>query len=189
MSDDERDQLVYLRYADFLRADPRREGDALGLGADWRDGDALYRVCWYQETGELTLERLSADEEADLEDFHHGVSGRVEALHRLSSRADLEALLGEWPRIAPGEPRDVARLREMVKSDPMPVHAGERRQQHRLGPRPRLPRPGAGCHPSRNGLHALLDPPARGGIRVMRRFSSLDHSHGMERFAWAFSAG
>ena len=128
---DERDQLVYARYADFLRADPRREGDALELGADWRDGDALYRVCWYEGTGELTLERLSADDEADLEDFHRGVSGPVEILRRIATRGQFDALLGEWPNVAPGERRDVVHLREMLKRDPVPVRTATRGHQDR----------------------------------------------------------
>ena len=132
LSDDERDQLVYVRYADFLRADPRREGDALELGADWRDGDALYRMCWYQETGELTLERLSVKDETDLEDFHRGVSGPVEVLRHVSTREQLDALLGEWPNVAPGEPRDVARLKAIVGRDAVPVRAGASRR--RQGP-------------------------------------------------------
>ena len=51
---------TYARYSDFLGEDPRRRGNALELGHDWRDGDARYRVCWYEETGELTSERLAA---------------------------------------------------------------------------------------------------------------------------------
>lgn len=38
-------QRIYARYTDFLDADPRRRGDALELGHDWRDDDELYRVC------------------------------------------------------------------------------------------------------------------------------------------------
>lgn len=114
MSDSEQGQLHYVRYQDFLEADPRRRGDALELGHQWRDGTHRYRVCWYEETGELTIERLDADGSLELEDFHGGVSGPVEVIREVKDRQTLEALLGRWPNIAPGEPRTLSRLRERL---------------------------------------------------------------------------
>lgn len=90
------------RSRDFLAADPRRRGDALELGHRWRDEKGRYRVCWYQETGELTAERLAEDAELDLEDFHEGVNGPVEVLARVQTREELERLVGPWPRPADG---------------------------------------------------------------------------------------
>lgn len=101
-------RATYARYADFLDGDPRRRGNALELGHDWRDGDEHYRVCWYEETGELTCERLSADAMPDLEDFHQGIAGPVEILARLPKREALEELIGPWPHIAPNQPRTLA---------------------------------------------------------------------------------
>lgn len=114
MSDPESSRLVYACYADFLAADPRRRGNALELGIDWRDRGGRYRACWYQDTGELTLERLSPSDRLDLEDFHTGISGPVEILRHVPTRQELSALLGAWPSIAPGEPRTVKRLRELI---------------------------------------------------------------------------
>lgn len=104
----------YPRYGDFLEADPRRKGDALELGHDWRDGDERYRVCWYEETGELTAERLGSDQELELEDFHRGVAGPVEIIARVQSRERLNQLLGEWPNI-PDRPHTLGRLRKVAR--------------------------------------------------------------------------
>jgi hypothetical protein len=84
---------------------------ALELGHDWRDGDHRYRVCWYQQTGELTLERLNHDQSLELEDFHHGVSGPTEILAHIATRQELGHLLGDWPTIARHEPRTTHWLR------------------------------------------------------------------------------
>lgn len=116
MTDPEGDRLLYASYTEFLAADPRRRGDALELGIDWREGAVRYRVCWYEHTGELTLERLSS-RGLDLEDFYAGVSGPVEILSRVPTRRELSALLGRWPNIAPGEPRTVKRLRELLAGE------------------------------------------------------------------------
>lgn len=112
---------VYARYEDFLAADPRRQRDAYELGIDWTDGHARYRACWYQETGELTSERLSDHEPLDTEDFHRGVTGPVEVLRRIPTRGELTLLLGEWPNIAVGQPRSLQWLKALVageRSDP-----------------------------------------------------------------------
>lgn len=114
MTDEDRRRLIYACYADFLKADPRRRGDALELGADWQQAGVRHRACWYEQTGELTLERLSPAEPLEAEDFHTGVSGPVEILRRIPTRAELSRLLGSWPNIAPREPRTVARLRELL---------------------------------------------------------------------------
>lgn len=118
MTDSEPGQLHYVRYQDFLDADPRRRGDALELGHHWRDdGDGRYRVCWYEATGELTAERLDPDCELEPEDFHRGISGPVEILRHIEDRAELDSLLGRWPNIVPGEPRTLARVRELLDPD------------------------------------------------------------------------
>lgn len=103
----------YPRYADFLEADPRRKGDALELGHDWHDGDERYRVCWYEETGELTAERLTSDQELELEDFHRGVAGPVEIIARVHSRERLNELLGAWP--SADRPHTLDRLRKLAR--------------------------------------------------------------------------
>jgi hypothetical protein len=69
---------------EFLDADSRRRGDALQFSHRWRDGDGRYRVCWYEQTGELTAERLAEHAELDLEDFHVGVDGPRERCWRVS---------------------------------------------------------------------------------------------------------
>lgn len=120
MSNEERDP-IYVRYRDFLDADPRRRGDALELGIDWCDGQHYHRACWYQATGELTLERLSTSEAPSAEDFYRGVSGPVEVLRRISTQEQLAGLLGTWPNIAPGEPRTTQRLRSLVGRDETPA--------------------------------------------------------------------
>lgn len=114
MSQDSPAPVAYVRYADFLDADPGRRGDALELGHDWRDGDDLYRVCWYPATGELTIERLDPDDDLALEDFHHGIAGPVEVLARFASRSELEQALGRWPNPAPDHPRTVESLRQLT---------------------------------------------------------------------------
>lgn len=120
VSDDPAGQPVYVRYQDFLDADPRRKDDALELGADWRDGDARYRVCWYEHTHELTAERLSLTEDLKIEDFHHGVSGPVEVISLIATRDELSMLLGDWPNIAPNQPRTLTRLRQLLDSETTP---------------------------------------------------------------------
>ena len=119
MNDHTASSPAYVRYADFLHADPRRQGNALELGHDWRDGPRRYRLCWYEETGELTAERLSPGYQLELEDFHHGVHGPVEILARIPTRQELRHLLGDWPNIAPNQPRTLAWLRALART----IHA------------------------------------------------------------------
>lgn len=111
MSEDTPAPVAYVRYADFLEADPGRRGDALELGHDWLEGGDRYRVCWYAATGELTAERLDPDSELALEDFHRGVAGPVEVLARFGTQAELDRVLGRWPSPAPDRPRDLEWLR------------------------------------------------------------------------------
>lgn len=60
----------YTTYRDFLNSDPRREGSALEFGHNWKDEHGRrYRVCWYEQTGELTAEALSDTEPLYAEDF------------------------------------------------------------------------------------------------------------------------
>ncbi len=118
---------VYARYEDFQAADPRRRGDAYELGADWCDQQHRYRACWYQQTGELTLERLSDSEPLAVEDFYQGVQGPVEILAHIPTRAELSLLLGEWPNIAPGQPRTVTHLRALVARRPQPATSAAHR--------------------------------------------------------------
>jgi hypothetical protein len=110
-------QPVYVRYQDFLDADPRRKHDALELGTDWRDGDARYRVCWYEQTHELTAERLSPTDTLAIDDFYHGISGPIEILSLITSRDELAMILGNWPNIAPNQPRTLAWLKQLLASD------------------------------------------------------------------------
>lgn len=117
MSQESPSSVAYVRYADYLDADPGRRGDALELGHDWRDGGDRYRACWYPATGELTIERLDPDAELALEDFHRGIAGPVEVLARFASRAELERALGPWPNAAPDHPRSVESLRELTRRD------------------------------------------------------------------------
>jgi hypothetical protein len=115
MNDDPTPSL-YLCYEHFLEADERRAGDVLECGTDWSgQGSARYRVCFYQQTGELTAERLSEEEPLDVEDFDRGVAGPVEILARLRNRAQLEAALGEWPALPLVRQRDISRLRELLR--------------------------------------------------------------------------
>lgn len=113
MSDEPAGHPVYVRYQDFLDADPRRTHNALELGTDWRDGDARYRICWYEQTHELTAERLTTTHQLAIEDFHHGISGPVHVL-TLTTRDELSAVLGEWPNIAPNQPRTLAWLKHQL---------------------------------------------------------------------------
>lgn len=114
MSDYKAGRLSYICYADFLDADPRRGGDALELGRDWREGADSYRVCWYAETGELTAERINPSAELDLEDFHSGIVGPIQVLGCIGTREELTLLVGEWPNVAPSAPRTLAWLRERL---------------------------------------------------------------------------
>lgn len=105
-----------LSYETFLRQDRRRRGDALELGADFTDdAEGRYRVCWYAETGELTIEQIDPDA-LDLEDFDKGVLA-VEITARLD-RPSLERRLGAWPQIEHCRPRTLARLRERLAAAP-----------------------------------------------------------------------
>lgn len=101
-------------YQDFLTADPRRFSDALELGHDWFDGHRRYRACWYEETGELTLEGLDDPPQLDVDDFHSGVRGPVQVIAVIPSRRQLEALLGPWPGVERARPRTVSRLRRLT---------------------------------------------------------------------------
>lgn len=99
-------------YEAFLAADPRRRGDALEIGIDFTDqDDNRYRVCWYAETGELTIESIDLDA-LDLEDFHQGVTS-VAIAARLD-REELEDRLGAWPQVEHARPRTLSRLRELL---------------------------------------------------------------------------
>jgi hypothetical protein len=112
---DEPTPSLYLCYEHFLAADDRRRGDVLECGTDWSgQGTARYRVCFYEQTGELTAERLSDEQTLDVEDFHRGVTGPIEILARLRDRAQLETALGEWPRLALVRRRDIGLLRELL---------------------------------------------------------------------------
>jgi hypothetical protein len=102
-------------YEEFLRGDPRRRGDALELGHDWFARDGRYRACWYEETGELTIEGLGEKLELEVEDFHAGVAGPVEVIAVIPSRTRLEAALGRWPAVERARPRTVARLRQLTR--------------------------------------------------------------------------
>lgn len=103
-----------LAYADFLNADPRRCGDALEIGHDFTDpaGDR-HRVCWYAETGELTIERLVHPDALDLEDFHEGIA-TAQVLTRID-RPTLERLLGVWPQVERLRPHTIQRLHELLE--------------------------------------------------------------------------
>ncbi len=114
MSNVDSGQLVYVSYADFLEADPRRRGDALELGIDWRDGESCYRACWYRATGEVTLERLAPPDELRVEDFHQGIAGPVEVLRYVPRQEELTRLIGPWPRVPLAQPRSVQRLRVLL---------------------------------------------------------------------------
>lgn len=101
-----------VNYESFLNADPRRRGDALELGHDFTDEHgARYRVCWYADTGELTIEGIDADE-LDLEDFGRGIITVQVAAN--FDRATLERRLGTWPQIERCRPRTLAKLRERL---------------------------------------------------------------------------
>jgi hypothetical protein len=102
-------------YRDFLDSDRRRYGNALEFGHNWTDESGRrYRVCWYEETGELTAERLSDAEQLDVEDFYQGVAGPIEIIARISTRAQVDRLIGPWPHAVPGYPRTLACLRELA---------------------------------------------------------------------------
>ena len=108
------ENTTILSYKAFLREDERRRGDALEIGADFTDAaGAPYRVCWYVETGELTIERIDPDA-LDLEDFHQGVTA-VEVAARLD-RDELQQRLGDRPHFDRCRPRTIARLRQQLAS-------------------------------------------------------------------------
>lgn len=110
-------QPIYVRYKDFLDADPRRKHDAIELGTDWRDGNARYRVCWYEQTHELTAERLSRTDPLAIDDFYHGISGPVEILSMIASHDELSKVLGDWPNIAPNQPRTLVWLKQLLANN------------------------------------------------------------------------
>lgn len=75
-------------------------------------------MCWYDETGELTFERLSSEEPLDLEDFHRGITGPVEVVALVPDRRQLAMLLGAWPNVAVGLPRTLEALRRLLRIAP-----------------------------------------------------------------------
>jgi hypothetical protein len=101
-------------YEAFLAADRRRRGSALELGHDLRGDRVRWRVCWYEETGELTVEDMDDAGGIHVEDFHAGISGPVRVLAVVASRERLETLLGRWPGVERWRPRTVDRLLELV---------------------------------------------------------------------------
>jgi hypothetical protein len=103
-------------YEEFLASDPRRRGDAIELGHSWFDRAARSRACWYEGTGELTVEGLDNEAEPDIDDFHAGVSGPVRVIAVIRSRRELEALLARWSGLERAWPRSVARVRELMHS-------------------------------------------------------------------------
>ncbi|HST37958.1 MAG TPA: hypothetical protein VLK58_00550 [Conexibacter sp.] len=106
------ENTTVLTYDAFLRDDERRRGDALEIGADFTDeAGNPHRVCWYADTGELTIERIDPDA-LDVEDFHQGVLA-VEVAAQLD-RAQLEAQLGARPQFDRCQPRTIARLRQRL---------------------------------------------------------------------------
>ena len=83
-----RTAATYRSLADFLLRRPqRRWSREHDVGLHWRDGQALYRAAWIEETGELYLVQLGAA----------GVGGgHVEVLATGVSRAALDAALSGW---------------------------------------------------------------------------------------------
>ena len=100
-------------YEWFLAGDRRRRGNALEIGHDFSADDGQWRVCWYEETGELTLEGVEVAE-FDVDDFHAGISGPVQVLGVVESQRRLETLLGRWPAVELWRPRTVDRLRQLI---------------------------------------------------------------------------
>jgi hypothetical protein len=79
----------YPSLTEFVRARRRRlysrERD---VGLRWRDGSALYRAAWVEETGELYVVQLGPTEEG---------GGHVELLAAGVSGEELERGLAGWP--------------------------------------------------------------------------------------------
>jgi hypothetical protein len=64
----------------------------------------------------------------DLEDFHQGVAGPVEVLALIPKRQDLEAPVGQWPHVAPNQPRTLRWLRELARDrDPSATETNPQR--------------------------------------------------------------
>lgn len=101
-------------YHAFLTADARRRADALEVGHDFTDdAQGRYRVCFYVETGEVTIERLTGPDALDIEDFDTGIAS-VEVLRAALSRAELDRALGPWPAVERCHPRTLDRLHELL---------------------------------------------------------------------------
>lgn len=111
MTPPERNRTV-LSYQTFLQQDDRRKGDALEIGVDFTDeAGNPYRVVWYAQTGELTIERIDPDQ-LDADDLHQGALDVEIAAH--FDRDQLEAQLGARPHFDRCRPRTIARLREQL---------------------------------------------------------------------------
>jgi hypothetical protein len=110
----------YQTYAEFLDADDRRHhGKAYECRHDWHDEHGhRHRVCWYAETGELTLEQLSEHQPLDLEDFAAGVTGPIEILTHFDTRTDFERTMGPWPELPRLPARSVDALRAHLAKHP-----------------------------------------------------------------------
>lgn len=105
---------IHHSYAGFLAEDPRRIGDALELGHDWRGDGSRWRVCWYAATGELTAEGVADPAALEIEDFHAGITGPVHVLAVIRTQHELEARLGRWPSMDHARPRSLARLHQLI---------------------------------------------------------------------------
>jgi hypothetical protein len=96
----------YPSLIEFVRACRRRlysrERD---VGLRWRDGSALYRAAWVEETGELYVVQLGPTEEG---------GGHVELLAAGVTRDELEQGLAGWPE-AVGERRSLDWLRRRAR--------------------------------------------------------------------------
>ena len=101
-------------YEEFLAADERRRRGALELGHNLSARDACWRACWYEQTGELTIEAITNAAAIRADDFYAGISGPVTVLATIASQVELERILGSWPLLEIWRPRTRRRLHDLV---------------------------------------------------------------------------
>lgn len=116
--------LTYRSIAGFLRERPRRlRSRERDVGLRWRDGSAMYRAAWIEETGELYLVQLGKPEDG---------GGHVELLASGLGSDDLDEGLPDWQHEQDRDNHSLSWLRGRVRS-----LVARRRRAERQRARPR----------------------------------------------------
>jgi hypothetical protein len=105
-----RSATTYRSLADFLRERPqRRRSRERDVGLRWRDGHALYRAAWIEDTGELYLVQLGATGDG---------GGHVELLAGGLDHARMEAAVAGWRQAQDRDDHSLEWLRDRMRGAP-----------------------------------------------------------------------